>query len=133
MTDIGIELHVPAFGEALEFYGWLGFEVVRQDERYLVMRRGESVLCFNEGSERVYEQSYFKKFPQDTPPGYAVEIILPVDDVETFYNSVKDQVRVVQLLEEKHWGQKDFRIVDPFGFYIRVTERYDWVSNRPVP
>jgi hypothetical protein len=29
----------------------------------------------------------------------------------------------------KKWGRRDFRIVDPFGFYLRITERYEWVGK----
>jgi hypothetical protein len=29
----------------------------------------------------------------------------------------------------KKWGRRDFRIVDPFGFYLRITERYEWVGE----
>jgi hypothetical protein len=24
------------------------------------------------------------------------------------------------------WGKQDFRVVDPFGFYVRFTEIVDW-------
>lgn len=26
----------------------------------------------------------------------------------------------------KRWGKKDFRVIDPFGFYVRFTELVDW-------
>jgi hypothetical protein len=32
-------------------------------------------------------------------------------------------------LELKKWGRRDFRIVDPFGFYLRITERYEWAGK----
>ena len=129
LPSLGIELHVPAFEPVIKFYSTLGFGIVRRDERYLVMQRGETILCFNEGNDRVYEQSYFKNFSKDTPRGYAVEIIIPVGDVEGFYNIVKDRITIVQPLELKHWGQKDFRVVDPFGFYLRITQEFDWTKH----
>lgn len=136
-SDIMIELHVPDFEIAKKFYGDLGFEVVWErilddsDIRYLVMRRGTSILNFFSGSEEVYNHSYFKKFPKATPRGYAVEIIIPIDDVEAFYKKVriKHENSIVKPLHHI-FTHKDFRMVDPFGFYLRFVERYDWVHGR---
>jgi lactoylglutathione lyase len=30
---------------------------------------------------------------------------------------------VVELLRERPWGLRDFRVVDPDGYYVRVTTR----------
>lgn len=130
LTNTHIELHVPDFEQIVDFYGIFGFMVVRRNDRYLVMKRGSSILNFNEGSEKVYEQSFFKNFPQDTKRGYAVEIVIPVEDVNALYESVKDKVKVVRPLMLKRWGKKDFRVEDPFGFYLRFTEEYDWINGK---
>lgn len=132
-NTIHIELHVPDFEKAKTFYGRLGFEIVwekspHKREGYLVMRRGSSVLCFYCGSEEVYDQSYFKRFPKNTPRGYAAEIIIPVENIDQFYEDILQngfEENIVNPLELKHWGKKDFRLVDPFGFYLRLTEPYD--------
>lgn len=122
-----------------KFYGDLGFKVVweRNSEDpnicYLVMQKGESIFNFYSGSEEVYNHSYFKKFSKITPRGYGVEIIIPVDGIENFYKQValKYGKNII-----KHLGQiyshSDFRMVDPFGFYLRFVERYDWVNGRDV-
>src|SRR5690348_10937876 len=93
------------------------------------MERNRSVLNFYGGSEKVYSHSYFGRFKKTTRRGYGVEIIIPVDRVEQFYNRVRKFAKVVQPLELKKWGRRDFRIVDPFGFYLRITERYKWVGK----
>ncbi len=129
LTDIVVELHVPDFDRAVDFYSMLGFKIRRRDDRYLVMVRGQSILCFNEGSDAVYQQSYFKKFPPTTKRGYAVEIVIPVDDVAAFYELVKDRVPIITALEKKHWGLWDFRVEDPFGFYLRFTEPGNWLES----
>jgi lactoylglutathione lyase len=128
-TDVYIELHVPDFKRVIGFYSRLGFKLLWQTEDYLVMKRNRSVLNFYGGSEKVYSHSYFGRFKKTTRRGYGVEIIIPVDRVEQFYNSVRKFVKVVQPLELKKWGRRDFRIVDPFGFYLRITERYEWVGR----
>lgn len=136
-TDVFIELHVPDFDKTFDFYSKLGFEVVwrrNEAEGYMVLRRGRSVLSFYAGTDAVYDQSYFKRFPKDTPRGYGVEIVLFDDDIDRFYQAVEKNIskHIVEKLKLQPWGRKDFRIVDPFGFYIRFVERYDWVNKYPA-
>ncbi|HSL43669.1 MAG TPA: VOC family protein [Anaerolineales bacterium] len=121
-----IELHVPDFEKVKEYYGRLGFEVVRETkpqdkEGYLVLNMEDNILCFWAGNEQVYEQSYFKRFSKNTKRGYGVEIVIMVGDLEALYNRVQDSVNVVAKLAMRPWGLKDFRIEDPFGYYIRIT------------
>ena len=129
LTDVYIELHVSDFKKAIEFYSRLGFKLLWRTEDYLVMKRKRSVLNFYGGSEKVYRHSHFGRFSKNTRCGYGVEIIIPVDRLERFYKSARKFARVVQPLELKKWGRRDFRMVDPFGFYLRITERYEWVGK----
>jgi hypothetical protein len=96
------------------------------------MKRKRSVLNFYGGNPKVYSHSYFGRFKKTTKCGYGVEIIIPVDRVERFYNRVRKFARIVQPLQLKKWGHRDFRIIDPFGFYLRITERYEWVGKLDV-
>jgi len=129
LTDVYIELHVPDFTKAIEFYSRLGFKLLWRTEDYLVMKRKKSVLNFYGGSQKVYSHSYFGRFKKTTKCGYGVELIIPVDRVERVYNSVRKFAKIVQPLQLKKWGRRDFRIVDPFGFYLRITERYEWIGK----
>ncbi|TMI20591.1 hypothetical protein E6H31_08660 [Candidatus Bathyarchaeota archaeon] len=129
LTDVYIELHVPDFKKAIEFYSRLGFKLLWRTEDYLVMKRMKSVLNFYGGSQKVYSHSYFGRFKKTTKCGYGVEIIIPVDRVEQLYKNVGKFARIVQPLQLKKWGRRDFRIVDPFGFYLRITERYEWIDK----
>jgi uncharacterized glyoxalase superfamily protein PhnB len=129
LTDVYIELHVTDFKKAIAFYSRLGFKLQWRTEDYLVMKRKRSVLNFYGGSEKVYHHSYFGHFSKNTKCGYGVEIIIPVDRVERFYESVRKFAKIVQPLQLKKWGRRDFRIIDPFGFYLRITERYQWVGK----
>lgn len=136
LSDILLELHVPDFKKTRKFYQDLGFKVVwekkpQKRKGYLVMRRGNSILNFYCGNNQVYEQNYFKNFPKTTKRGYAVEVIIPVDDIESFYNKIskKYQNKIAQPLKVR-FDKLDFRMVDPFGFYLRFVERYDWVNKK---
>src|SRR5437879_75008 len=107
LTDVYIELHVPDFRKAIEFYSRLGFKLLWRTEDYLVMRRKRSVLNFYGGSQKVYSHSYFGRFKQTTKCGYGVELIIPVDRVELFYRSVRKFAKIVQPLQLKKWGHHD--------------------------
>lgn len=129
-----LELHVPDFEKVKEYYGRLGFEVIRErkaqgKQGYLVLKMQDNILCFWAGNEYVYEQSYFKEFPRNTIRGYGVEIIIMVADVEEYYAKVKGTTNVIKELGMRSWGLKDFRIVDPFGFYIRVTSVHNIIDD----
>jgi len=132
LSDVIIELHVPNFDIVKDFYGKLGFEKVweyppKNQSGYLVMKRQDSVLAFFCGNEEVYNHSFFKRFPKTTPRGYGVEICFYISDqdIDTYYKHIIEMLGtdcVVTPLELKPWGSKDFRITDPFGFYICVRE-----------
>lgn len=129
-NSVLLELHVPDFEKVKDFYGKLGFEVVwertpEEKKGYLVMKRDNNILCFWPGNEYVYEQEYFSQFPKDTKRGYGVEIVVIVEEIDKFYENTKSFAKVVEELQTRPWGLKDFRIEDPFGFYLRFTEPHD--------
>lgn len=125
-----LEIHVPDFNIVKEYYGKLGFKV--QWERppegfkgYLIMNMDENILCFWAGNDHVWEQEYFSQFSKDSKRGYGLEIVVMVEDIEAYYEKVKDFANVVEELQLKPWGLKDFRTEDPFGYYLRFTSHHD--------
>lgn len=48
-----------------------------------------------------------------------------VEDIDELYKKAESFCRVVDKLQTQPWGLKDFRIEDPFGFYIRFTEPHN--------
>lgn len=141
-NNLTLELHVPSFKLAREFYGLFGFTELDYDAPtsdasagfgYLVLVRrdsiGDTLLNFYGDKESVWQHAHFEKFPRDTPRGYAVEITIPVSDVQRLWQDVADKLDpaiISQPLEQKRWGAYDFRLVDPYGFYVRFTELVDW-------
>ncbi len=138
-NNLAVELHVPHFEPARAFYGLLGFEAQDYDPAttsalgYLVLVRhdllGDTMLNFYGDRPAVAKHAHFSAFPPSTPRGYAVEITVPVGDVEALWKNVRPQLEegdIAQPLETKSWGDKDFRVIDPYGFYVRFTELVDW-------
>jgi lactoylglutathione lyase len=57
-------------------------------------------------------------------PPAGVELVLEVDDVI----AERDWIIAVgwplaENLQDRPWGLKDFRILDPAGYYLRITDR----------
>ena len=136
-----MEMHVSDLDVAKDFYSKLGFTVSMDDRLnekelgYLTMTRqdklGNTMLNFYGGDERVYNQSHFKQFPKDTKRGYAAEITMTTQDIDEIYKMASQSlqeyiVRELKELEDHGHTWKDFRMVDPFGFYLRFTELIDW-------
>jgi catechol 2,3-dioxygenase-like lactoylglutathione lyase family enzyme len=59
------------------------------------------------------------------PRGVGVEIVLEVDDVHVAFARARDAAMAhggqIESLAARPWGQSDFRLIDPDGYYIRVT------------
>jgi uncharacterized glyoxalase superfamily protein PhnB len=96
---------------------------------YLVMKMDETILCFWCGTDSVYDQPYFRRFPKDTVRGYGVEVVIMVDDVDSYYERVKDEANIVEPLILQPWGSKDFRAVDPFGYYLRFSRKHNILDH----
>ncbi len=97
----------------------------------MVLRRGGSIFNFYGNDAKVSEHEYFSRLPSKTPRGYGLEIIIPVDKLEKFYELFLNHHpnACVAPLAQRH-SHRDFRAVDPFGFYLRFVERYNWVDGR---
>ncbi len=61
------------------------------------------------------------------PRGVGVEIVIEVDDVDAAFSRARDAARAhggqLEPLAAQPWGQTDFRLIDPDGYYVRVTSR----------
>lgn len=140
-NNLVLELHIPKFDEAREFYSIFGFNELSYDPTsgggsdmgYLVLKRadslGETLVNFYGDKPEVVRHAHFNQFSESTPRGYEVEITIPVANVVELWEEVKEKIpkgQVAQKLIEKRWGKKDFRVIDPFGFYVRFTELVDW-------
>ena len=125
-----LEIQVPDFVTVKKFYSKLGFQKIweRQPEGfkgYLIMRLEDNILCFWGGNEHAYEQEYFKKFSKNATRGIGMEIVLMVKGIEKYFEKIKSHVEIFETLQKRPWGLKDFRVVDPFGFYLRFTSQHN--------
>src|SRR2546423_572648 len=114
-SEILVELHVPDFQKAYDFYKILGFQLCWIEDRYMVLTRREHAICFYGGDESIVDHGYFGQFSKDSKRGYAVELIMFADDIQALYSRVSSLVNIVAPICLRPWGRRDFRIEDPFG------------------
>ncbi len=89
------------------------------------MSRKSCLINFFGGSTDVYAHSYFSQFPRESPRGYGVEIVLFEEKIKDFYQQLQGKIAILTELRLRPWGAYDFRISDPFGYYLRFSEPYD--------
>ncbi len=86
-----------------------------QGEDYVALRRGHAMVG---ALRRGDGQDAWRR------PPTGVEIVLEVDDVADELARVRaTQWPVADALALRPWGLWDFRLLDPSGYYVRVTHR----------
>jgi lactoylglutathione lyase len=134
-----IELHVEDFRSVKYFYRQLGMRIEWERppegfKGYLVLRDYYNLLCFWGGNQSVYDHPYFKKFDRSQPRGLGVELVMLTDDLDKLYEIAQNLGCVVEKMTLQPWGLKDFRIVDPAGYYSRWTTPHNILDpNNAVP
>ena len=119
-----LELFVEDLDTSIGFYAGIGFAVERREHDYASLRWGDVVLGL----------APIAKLPPAGPgPGFTqerlagvrgagVEIVLEVEDLDVAHAAVRAAGHA--LAEEpadRPWGLRDFRLVDPDGYYLRIT------------
>lgn len=98
-----------------------------------MMGHGAEVLRFWPGTAAVERHSHFGRSPATTERGYGVEIVLTFDDLEATFEAARSVGTILEPIRRRHWGLRDFRVLDPYGFYVRCTELHDPAAGSPHP
>jgi lactoylglutathione lyase len=121
--DMGLRLEIfPAdLDGTVDFYTRvLGFALVtdqRDTNHYVALKRGSVTIG-------AVERPAEPEAERNRHPPVGIEIVLEVDDLGIERDRV---VRAGWPLDEdlaaRPWGLTDFRLLDPSGYYLRVTDR----------
>jgi lactoylglutathione lyase len=132
-----MELFVDDVEASVAFYGGvLGFWVERRDDDYISMRRGTVVLGLGPVA-KLPERGTDPGFTRQRlagDKGAGVEIVLELDDrdqVVALHDHCHATAGVVDALQLRPWGLWDFRLVDPDGYYLRVTHGVAGTASIP--
>lgn len=123
--SLRLELFVGDMDAAIAFYSEvLGFELDRRESGYASLRRGAVILGLGPVSKLPVEGGYFTRDVAGLRRGLGVEIVLEVDDLDAYHARVLASGHpIFEPLRERPWGLRDFRVVDPDGYYLRITSR----------
>lgn len=107
------ELYVRDIKKSCEFYQRLGFELVRHDGNFLVLKWEDAYLFLEE----------VKDAPP--PPEYPVgNMRIMVPDVDRYWEMCQGiGARVIRPIEDRYYGLRDFTIAGPDGLGIRFATR----------
>ena len=123
------ELFVTRPSNSAVFYATLGFEIVNQKEGgYTTLRNGDVVIALSP-VPRVLPLNWLW-FLRHPPIG--TEIVLYTDRLNELRERLKAAGYKPGNIKQQLWGDKDFRITDHDGYYIRVSEGAP-ISNQEKP
>lgn len=117
-TGLRIELFTDDLDALVAFYtGVLAFDLVR-DERdaepgYVFLVRGSVRIGAAYRPDAVDRAA--------RRPVTGTEIVLEVDDVRAERDTVAASWPLEEDLVARPWGLTDFRVLDPAGYYLRIT------------
>ncbi|WP_184473308.1 VOC family protein [Rhizobium esperanzae] len=122
--QLSLELFVETPEKSLDFYQRvLGFEVHGSaSAEYTMLKSGDAVIAIN--SRSVLSTDHPLWIETGDRVGLGVEIVLKVADVEGAYRTAKESGWPVSDLALQPWGLRDFRLIDPDSYYVRVTSRH---------
>lgn len=125
-ASLRLELFTSDIEQSVNFYkNILNFSIEGDsiNQSYQQVIRGSVILGI--GPEAKLPEDHFLKLKEsDSRRGIGVEIVLEVDDVLAAYQRVKQSDYPIHAeLQDRPWGLTDFRLIDPDGYYVRVTSR----------
>src|SRR5215208_7233138 len=125
-AGLRLELFVEDMEATIAFYTRvLTFDLARHEPgNYASLRLGDVVLGIGPVAKLPEEGGYFGRDIAALRRGLGVEIVIEVDDVERWRDRVASSDHpILEPLQDRPWGLKDFRISDPDGYYLRITSR----------
>jgi uncharacterized glyoxalase superfamily protein PhnB len=123
-ATLRLELFTGDLRASLEFYGRvLGFEKeAERPDGYTPLAKGSVRIALNLRSD--LHEDHPIRLAAHERPGRGVEIVLEVDDIEAMYQHVvSEKWRRSAELRRQPWELTDFRVLDPDGYYWRITSR----------
>jgi lactoylglutathione lyase len=121
---VRFELFVKDTHVAADFYTRiLGFECDTDAGPYIQARSGAVRIGICDQSTLPGDH-HFSPAALQGRKGIGTEIVLEVENLDAFYERVvKSGYGIREELAKRPWGLRDFRLVDPDGYYLRITER----------
>lgn len=119
-----LELFVDDLAASIDFYSRvLGFKVGgQQADGYTSMTNGDVYLSLNLRANLPDDHPI--QANADERLGRGIELVLEVTEIKALYERVLSaNWPLSSELQHQPWGLTDFRVLDPDGYYWRITTR----------
>lgn len=129
ITDSKFELFVTDAGESARFYEVLGFSIAHaKPDGYSTLRSGSTVVALS--PVPWWLPLRLTAFLRRPPIG--TEIVFYTDRLEQLREATVAAGYAPGPITRQSWGDRDFRLTDPDGYYVRMSEgRAVPVSDAP--
>ncbi len=122
------ELDVTNLNNSIKFYKTCGFKIEyeRKEDKFVFLSLGEIQFMLQE----LAIDNKWETGKLEYPFGRGINFQLEVDNVDTIYNSLKDNGYEIMVEIEENWyrqdgkllGCKEFLVQDPDGYLLRFSE-----------
>jgi lactoylglutathione lyase len=125
IARLRFELFVCDLQRSISFYERvLDFKVEHSSRApssdYVKLTNG--VVQIGLGARDALADDHYFRTARGDRPGVGVEIVFEVESIAVYEQRARLANAVFEPMRERPWGRRDFRVVDPDGYYIRVTE-----------
>lgn len=123
------ELFVIDPQKSMDFYiNVLGFQKIHKGNNEFMVQRDAVIIGFGY-IQNLDSTHYFRPEITTQRKGLGLEIVLEVDDVVREYTRIKERsYPIFKDIQKQTWGLTDFRVVDPDGYYLRITSS-EYIKN----
>lgn len=118
IVDSKIELFVDEVEPSTRFYEALGFSAETKSDGYTTLRCGGTVIALSP-VDSVIPLTWLR-FARNPPLG--TEIVLYTDRLDALHAAIDSAGYGPTAIVRQPWGLRDFRVHDPAGYYVRITE-----------
>jgi uncharacterized glyoxalase superfamily protein PhnB len=122
METISPNIFVKDIQQTIAFYKLLGFELIatvpeQGDYTWAMMKSGNVVFMFQT----------FKSLAEELPAisrqdGGSLLFYIGVKNIRTFFENIKDNVKVVKGMEKAFYGATEFSIIDNNNYILTFAE-----------
>ena len=124
--SVRFELFVTDRSATIAFYTIvLPFHVIEDGQQYTRLKCGNVNIGIGQISDlpAVTDGDGFSQNKLAANRGAGVEIVLETSELAEIHERIIEAGwPLAAPLQERPWGLRDFRIVDPDGYYLRLTE-----------
>jgi uncharacterized glyoxalase superfamily protein PhnB len=112
-------IYTTNLDESIQFYrDILGFEI----EEYYPDKENTSWVCVRIGDDylgigKAFSDIHHKLHPRGVD-GSGVQFYIRVEDVDEAYERYRRKVDIIDDIEDKPWGDREFTFKDPNGYLI---------------